>query len=342
MSLRWAYYLIAGFTAKVCRGPLSSELLVWFLSGIRFIQDSIGSNALNRNYIAHFDRIFPEKTESWRKSTLHNYWKKHQRAFTALFRTAYMKPENISKKIEWINRIFLENAVADGKGVLLLAPHFGDERTLHILLAMSGFQMNVLSARYENAPENVRKARLEVTKKWHYIGFPDENPRWIYEKLKKGEIVQIAPTAWGGQKGLWVKSFGIPVLVPSSPFRIQKATGCSMIIAWNHTLPFGRYRIEFEEFYPNGSIKENAQKLFYRIEEYAKKNPDQYEWMTLAIRHRETNTIKRLGFFPSDEKELEEKAIPEDSNPLVIQTIGKMKSIQVKKGADNPAPFNDT
>ena len=334
MFLRGAYYSIAGFTAKICRGPLSSELLVWFLSGIRFIQDSVGSNALNGNYIAHFKRIFPDKPESWRKNLLHHYWKKHQRAFTALFRTAYMKPENISKRIKWINRNFLENAVADGKGVLLLAPHFGDERTLHILLAMSGFQMNVLSSRYEDAPGNVRKARLKITKKWHHMGFPDENPRWIYEKLKNGEIVQIAPTAYGGSKGLWVKSFGVPVLVPSSPFRIQKATGCRMIIAWNHTLSYGCYRIEFEDFYPTGSINENAQKLFCRIEEYAGKNPDQYEWMTLAIRHRETNTIKRLGFFPSDEKELEEKAIPEDSNPCFIQKFVEIESITGRKYTD--------
>jgi KDO2-lipid IV(A) lauroyltransferase len=229
--------------------------------------------------------------------------------------------EKMLERVEWTGRDILDSALASGKGVLLLVPHFGDERTLHILLAMAGYPVHVISSGYDGAPEVVRRTRLEASRRWHHIAVTGENPRWMFDALGKGEVVQIAPTAYGGPRGSWVESFGIPFLVPSTPSRLKKATGCRLIIGFNHALRGLRYRIEFQSFESERDEPGFSQELFDRIEEIAGDFPDQYNWMTLTIRHRESNTIARTGFVPVDEAELEAHAITEDSSPGVVRSL---------------------
>ena len=61
-----------------------------------------------------------------------------------------------------------------------------------------------------------------------------------------------------------------------------------------------------------------------------KDHPDQYNWMNLVIRHRETNTMARLGGIPRDEKEVEALAIEADwdsENICDFQTVSSLKGL---------------
>jgi lauroyl/myristoyl acyltransferase len=155
------------------------------------------------------------------------------------------------------------------------------------------------------------------------VGFPDENPGWMFKTLNRGEILHIAPTGYGGSKGTWVNSFGVRVLASSAAYRLNRSTGCRMLIAYNTILPGMRYRIELEPFEPEMDGSDFTQRLYDRIEKKVFEVPEQYDWMLLLIRHRESNTISRLGYIPRDEKELERMAIPEDSDPASISSIAQ-------------------
>lgn len=322
MPGRGTYYYFISCLTKLT--PFrEAEFLAGILSSLRYA----GNRKQNKVYLGHLARVFPGISGSDLQTMLKQYWRVHQRSFLSLFFSGRFNRDNISARVELENRSLLDEAVAEGNGVLLLVPHFGDERTLHILLAILGYPIHIISSRYADAPAIVRKTRLSVSRKWHHVGFPDENPRWIYDAIEKGDIIQISPTAWGGPKGHWVNSFGVPVLASSTPLRLAKSTGCKLLIACNHALPGARYRITFQSFNPEYFDSSGTADLFRIFEMLGKDHPDQYNWMTLVIRHRETNTIARLGGIPREEKEVESLAIEEDWDPENISDFQSVSSL---------------
>jgi lauroyl/myristoyl acyltransferase len=322
-----AYYRIVGAASALLRGKRGSVILVSILGLLRSVQSALGCTPTNSLIDAHLQRIFPSGDTNWRKRVIRGYWKRHQSTMVALFRTNRMVPSCLDECLEYSGRELLDEAVSSGRGVMLLVPHFGDEKTLHILLAMSGYKISVISSRYLDTPPFVQRAKLRVGQRWHHVGFPDENPGWMFKTLARGEILHIAPTGYGGPRGTWINNFGVPVLASSSPYRIQRHTGCRMLIAYNRILPGMRYRIELEPFEPNTDSSDFTQRLYNRFEEKARKMPRQYNWKHLLIRHRETNTISRIGFIPRDERELEIQAIPEDSDTKKIADISELNGL---------------
>ncbi|MCD4847553.1 MAG: lysophospholipid acyltransferase family protein [Candidatus Aegiribacteria sp.] len=325
MPGRGIYYSFASCLTKLA-GFRGAEFLSGILSSLRYS----GNREHNRVYLGHLARVFPGMSGSDLKVLLKQYWRVHQRAFLGLFFARSLQEGNAPERVELENRFLLDEALAEGKGVLLLVPHFGDERMLHILLAILGYPLHVISSRYADAADSVKKARLSVSTRWHHVAFPDENPRWIYETIKRGHIIQIAPTAWGGPKGHWVNSFGVPVLASSTPLRLAETTGCKLLVACNYALPGVRYRIVFQSFYPEHFDSRGTADLFRMFEILGKDHPDQYNWMNLVIRHRETNTMARLGGIPREEKKVESLAIESDWDPENIcdfQSVSSLKGL---------------
>ena len=318
-------------------GRRRPDAVVRLLASIRLAFDMLGRDGRRRVYMGHLARVFPSEGRSWRRRVMQSYWRTHQGAMLGLFRASEMGPEDLEACVEWEGRAELDGLLASGRGVLLLAPHFGDERTMHIAMALAGYDMHVLSADYMGAPEEVRRARLSTSLRTHHVAFPSDNPRWMYRALEAGGIVQTAPTGYGGTGGLWVRSFGVPVLAPSTFHRLREATGCAAMIAVNHVLPGLRYRICLSRVELPGDAREAAQALFDRITDLGKASPGQYNWMNLAIRHRETNTIARLGFVPGDEHVLEREALPGDDDPSRIRDLASLPAPgRVKQGRFRP------
>lgn len=299
------------------------------LAGIRYA----GNGDRNRTYLGHLRRVFPERTPKELRTILKGYWRVHQRAFLGLFYSRRFTRDSIDRILVPADTSILDGSVSRGKGVLLLVPHFGDERMLHIILAIIGYRMHVISSRYEGAPGILRDARLGVSMRWHHVAFPDQPPGWLYEALRNGEVVQISPTAYGGPRGHWVNSFGVPVLASSTPVRLAASTGCSLLVAWNRALPGMRYEMGFEGFNPAGLDAGGTAELFESYRRLAARYPEQYSWMNLVIRHRETNTIARLGRIPSEERELEAEAVDGDWDPQNLSDPQLLSSIS--PGADS-------
>jgi KDO2-lipid IV(A) lauroyltransferase len=322
--LRGLYYRFVRLLFGIC-GFRGSEALAGFMSLLRRTGGALSPSSSSGMYSGHMARIFPDLDETSRKGVVRGFWRTHQRAMLGLFACDRYPAEAMLDRVEWSGRDMLDEALSRGRGVLLLVPHFGDERTLHILLAMAGYPVHVISSGYEDAPGVVRRARLEATRKWHHMGLAGENPRWMYDALGRGDIVQFAPTAYGGPRGTWVELFGAPVLVPSAPARLGGSTGCAMVLGVNHALPGLRYRLEFLPFSPGMEEPGFSSELSGMMEELGRKHPDQYNWMTYCIRHRETNTIFRTGSVPADERELEALSVPGDSSPELVRSLREVK-----------------
>jgi hypothetical protein len=176
-----------------------------------------------------------------------------------------------------------------------------------------------MTSRYEDMPSYPRKCRLSTGRRWNTLHFPDENPRWMYRVLQNGGLVHYASTSFGGPGGTWIENFGVPVLVPSAPWKLTKRLGCRVLLATCTQKPGMCFRIAFQELTLPEDRTAFAREVGRATEDIARQNPGQYTWKNLVIRHRESNAIRRIGCIPEDEGELEALAIPEDSDPCLIR-----------------------
>ncbi|MBD3370630.1 hypothetical protein GF402_09735 [Candidatus Fermentibacteria bacterium] len=314
-------YRAAAVASSLARSGRAAGRLARFLALTRVLHNRLTGGSTNDLIRGHLRRIFPELDSEGLESVIKGYWTKHQKNLVALFHTRRLGRDDMPRVVRWRNRQLLDDALERGKGVLLLVPHYGDERTLHILLAMHGYPMHAISSRYLDQPAFVRQAKLMVAREWHHVAFPDQSPRWMYRALGRGEIIHIAPTAYGGPGGTWIESFGLPILTSSTPYRLHKRTGCSLLVGTNTQLPRMRYQIELERLEQPEDSRHLNRLTAEIAESKAREQPQQYEWLHLVIRHRETNTIRRLGYVPRREQVLEAEAIPEDSSPGNIASM---------------------
>jgi len=311
------YYRLISISVKVFRNPEALEVLSAGVSRVRGLF-ATGRNAL---FTAHLSRIFPGTSRRWIKNTLDCYWRVHERNLFALFYLMQRKPEHVLRRVTWTGREILDRALQRGKGVLLLVPHFGDERSLHVLLGMAGYQVHVITSRYTDMPAFAAGCRLAIGGRWNMMHFPDESPRWMYEVLQGKGLIHYGSTAYGGPGGNWIINFGVPVLVPSAPWKLHRRTGCSVLFASCAHTPGMGFNLTFSEMELPEEQTAFAQKIGDEAENLARKLPGQYEWKNLVIRHRETGTMVRTRRIPVAERELEEAAIPADSDPGTIHPI---------------------
>ncbi len=314
ISLSSLYYRLIRISVRFIGNPARIEGLSGLMSRVRL---RLSANASSL-YMAHISRVFPSLEENELNELIAQYWKTHERNLLGLFYLAGEEPAEVLKRVTWNGRDLLDQAVQRGRGVLLLVPHYGDERGLHVILGMAGYTVHVVTSRYSDMPLYCRRSRLAPGEKWNEMHFPDENPRWMYRTLEQGGIIHYGSTAYGGPGGTWITAFGVPVLVPSAPWKLWRRTGCEVLAAHcTHTREMG-WEINFRKLETPEDRRDFAQVSGAAAEETARQHPGQYEWKNLAIRHRETNTMVRTGIIPVEERELEEAALPEDSDPEII------------------------
>ncbi len=311
------YYRFISLAVKLAKSGSNVEKISNLVSALR----GKVSSGRNNLYNDHLKRFFPSSDEAWRKTILAGYWRVHERNLFALFYLKNKIYKDMETNISWTGRDFLDEALESKKGVLLLVPHFGDERSLHVILGMEGYPVDVITSRYTDMPKYARKCRLSIGKKWNNLHFPDENPRWMYRTLQSGRIIHYASTAYGGPGGSWITNFGVPVLVPSAPWKLWKRTDCTILVASCEQTSGMGFSIRFTPVDPPDDQNKFADVIAKITEKLAKEFPSQYEWKNLLIRHRESNTIARIGRIPTDEYELEQLAKYEDANPSKVLTL---------------------
>lgn len=277
--------------------------------------------------LGHFERIFPCLGRNGSRRLVREYWHRHNRHTIDLFHLERFSPAHLDRKVEWRGRELVDKALEGGRGLLLLVPHFGDERSMHILMGMAGYPVEVISSRYLSEGSIPRKARLTVGSRWNTLHFPDENPRWMYRALSMNRILHYSPTAYGGPSGMWLNMFGVPDLVPVTPWKLAARTGCAVLFGCCYVLPGMRFRIVLEPMDLPDNPSGFTTTVMRRVERCGLEHPGQYDWKNLVIRHRESNTMARIGMIPPDEETLERLAVPRDEDPSGIPDLDLLRSI---------------
>jgi KDO2-lipid IV(A) lauroyltransferase len=191
----------------------------------------------------------------------------------------------------------IDNAFAQGKNVILLAPHF-------IGLDMGGVRLS-MDRPYLSMYRKARDPLLEYLfqRRERFGGVVLERMsslRPIIRYIRKGRPFYYLPDQDMGElASVFVPFFGIPTATVTTLSRIAKTTNAMVIPCITRILPNGRgYEVRllppFENF-PTDDPIADAQYMNNQIEQWVRDMPDQYMW-----------SYRRFKTRPNDEPSLYE------------------------------------
>ena len=189
----------------------------------------------------------------------------------------FWSPDRLLHNAEILDDHYLETAKAQGRGVLLLVPHFGN---WELLAAYLGINHSV-AALYDPP----RLAALEgeiVAAREGYGGemFPIgvAGMRSVLKELRRGGIVALLPDQVPPRDaGEYAPFFGQPALTMHLPQQLAEKTGCAVLLGTvqrhvsNRKI---RYSINFQEL----SAEPSPALINSLLETVIIAAPEQYQW----------------------------------------------------------------
>jgi KDO2-lipid IV(A) lauroyltransferase len=197
---------------------------------------------------------------------------------------------------------YLDKALADGNGAILISPHLGNWELGGLGLADRGYRLNVLTFREpdEKVNELREKSRRERGIGFIYVDRNDTSPLAIIEAvnaLRRNEVLALLGDRDGSSHTITLDFFGRSTPIPLGAAYLALASGAPVIPAFV-PLEGGRYATILEEpiRFRGGhgghekAIREGTQQILRVFEQYIRSYPDQ--WYNL-FNYWEDQNIKR-------------------------------------------------
>jgi Kdo2-lipid IVA lauroyltransferase/acyltransferase len=179
----------------------------------------------------------------------------------------------------------LTEALAGGKGAILVAAHFGNWE-LAATLAMKGYPVSFLVGEQHNTLVDGLMNRLRQRFGVETIPLTG-SLRGVFRALRANRIVAMLSDQDAGKSGIFVDFFGMPASTPYGPARFAIATGAPLVpgVAVRH--PGGHHELVIAPTIAPatpGMPPEEAARLLTQaytsvFEDFIRRHPDHYFWM---------------------------------------------------------------
>ncbi len=192
----------------------------------------------------------------------------------------WASPSRLRRLVRFRDRHHYDDALAQGKAIILFSPHFlaldicgiglsserpmvsmyreSRNRIIDRLLRKRGRFGGVLFERKSSLKALIR--HLREKRPFYYL--PDQDP--------------------GGAEGVFVPFFGVPAATVTAMSRIAKMTDAVVIPCYNRILPGGKgFEARFGpplDGYPSDDPEKDARRMNEEIEAIVRQNPEQYLW----------------------------------------------------------------
>ena len=174
----------------------------------------------------------------------------------------------------------VEQALANGQGIVFLTPHLGCfEITAQFLSTLGDITVLYRPPKFAAGQELILLGRKR--EKLHLAPADLSGVRSLIKALRKGQMVGMLPDqAPKTGEGIWLKFFGRYAYTMTLAARLTEAAPVSLL-TWGERLPGGRgYRVHFlEPSQPlSGATVDRAQQINFEVERLIRDCPTQYLW----------------------------------------------------------------
>lgn len=255
-------------SATFCFARFSGDCAYWFYPSRRRV-------ALENLTIAFGDSKTDREKKKIARLSFQNM------AFSAV--ELFLIPKTVreaSSHFQMINGEALNNAFAQGKGVILVISHLGSWEYLSFLPFLTGKRWSVVVRNIKNPFLDREVNDLRKMTTVNPIS-KDASMRGLIRELKANNGVAILIDQWAGNEGVWQHFFGKPTSTTSVPARLSQRFGSPLVPAYCLRNAPGFYTIEIHDPVATQGMSEDqiTEKLNSLFEAQIRKYPEQWLWM---------------------------------------------------------------
>jgi len=277
----WQYHLLKLLSSLVCLLPYSLLLKLGGLLGRLYY--NIAPRQRNRALDQIKESLNISQAEA--EEIIRSLFIKLGQTFLEVMYLPVLTPERMSRYVEMEGRQYLEEALAKGKGVAVLAAHIGNWEWLGAALAMSGFPVASIVKKQPNDQhtkilnEYRQNAGIEI--------FTRGTTELVAaaKALKKGKVLGFFTDQDAGAGGVFVEFLGKMASTPRGMAVFARRLGVPVVPVFMIRRPSGGHRIIVSP--PLESVRTDDEAAdIYRItsqatqfiEDVIKTHPDEWLW----------------------------------------------------------------
>ncbi len=239
--------------------------------------------------LKNIEICFPELTDDERRALLARHFEAVGTSFVEMGIGWFWPIERLLERVEIVGREHLNDALAAGKGVLLVSAHF-------TALEVGVSVLEVLVPRCAAMYRPQRNAMMDVMirrgrSRFAYEQIPRDNVRRLLRSLRNGEVVAYMPdqTYLGNQSEL-LPFFGEPALTNTATSKLAAISGAKVLPYFFRRLPGDSgYRVDIGPplaDFPTEDAAADTRRLVTLLEDYIRKAPEQYLWLYKKFKGR--------------------------------------------------------
>ena len=260
---------------------LSSILKILSVRKLHILSQNIASILFNyipkrkNTALKNLKIAFPDKSDEWINTTL----KKCYSFFTYNFLQFLAFPfDPNSIEIEVVGKKYLNNAINENSGTVLVSAHFGSWEILGYWFGINNYPLVGIAQKQKNKGANLffeEKRQLSGTKQVYRKSSIDS----LYEILNANKILGLVSDQDARGKGVFVDFFNKPASTHKGAALFHLNTNASLIFGICVQKDIEKYRVEFIPINPKKKSTEDITQLYTTIiEQSIKKYPEQYFW----------------------------------------------------------------
>ena len=202
---------------------------------------------------------------------------------------------NVDQHIFPENPEVLDKAIAEGKGVILLAMHLGNWELIAPYLVKKQYPTVAVTTNYPESRINqlLREMRESPTVRLIPRGDP-KTPLTILRCFKNKEIFLLAVDQDTNVPSIFVPFFGIPAKTPTGASSLALRSGAVIVLHAFVRQPNGTFRLVFERIGSFQTTKKPTDEEVYQVslkvnqdmEAMIRRYPEQWAWFHRRWRHR--------------------------------------------------------
>lgn len=227
----------------------------------------------------------PEASDAELKQATRGVLTNTARNYFDLIKLPHLKPDDIKDCIVPHNWHNVEDALKQGKGVVLVTAHLGSFDTAAQIFTTYSVQVTILVEPLK--PPSLLK-HVTALRASHGINFvPTElgSLEIMIRALRRGEAILFVCDRDIAGNGLKSNFFGEETTMPTAAMRIAMRTGAVVVPTFNLRRDDGRYDAFFEpavDIIPkgDGALERNIEKVAHIMERYIESCPEQ--WVVLS------------------------------------------------------------
>jgi len=199
-------------------------------------------------------------------------------SFAEILRVSRIDKEYLNRFVKIEGRNYLDESFKRGKGVILLASHFGSWELAMSVCAVLGYPFSVIARTQKSTLLDTLLNNYRRSKGYKIIS-AEKGVKEIVGNLKAGRVLGLVADHGGGREGRMVDFFSRPASTPMGAVRLALQFNSSLIMV--HTM---RYRNQYHRIVLSpplelvADIDENLRRINRYIESYVRQFPEQYLW----------------------------------------------------------------